>query len=197
MGATLPGSFSESALLEPRCTGPAATRSKFWALPQKPRQSAVALESRFGGLRWMSSRPGFTPIAFETDAWSILKSPVGCCIPASYSAPAPRSSKVDRGTLIHKIQQGDVSAVMKALPVLGNIDEPLTSIGQTALHLACAAGALPLVTALMKQGANANATDKTGASCVALASTAGHAHVLEKTLARKQAQHEQGFVGVV
>ena len=70
---------------------------------------------------------------------------------------------------------------MKALVVIG-IDEPLTSIGQTALHIACAAGALPLVMALLKAGANVNAVDKTGASPVALASTAGHAHVLEKRL---------------
>ncbi|CAE7567655.1 FPR1 [Symbiodinium sp. CCMP2456] len=97
--------------------------------------------------------------------------------PVAFEAP------VDRAALIYKIQQGDVAAVLKALAGgIGGIDEPLTSIGQTALHIACAAGTLPLVTALLKAGANASARDRTGASCVALASTAGHAHVLEKLL---------------
>ncbi|CAE7424094.1 FPR1 [Symbiodinium sp. CCMP2592] len=95
--------------------------------------------------------------------------------PVAFEAP------VDRAALIYKIQQGDVAAVLKALQE-GGIDEPLTSIGQTALHIACASGTLPLVIALLKAGANASARDRTGASCVALASTAGHAHVLEKLL---------------
>lgn len=52
--------------------------------------------------------------------------------------------------------------------------------GQTALHMACATGALPLVVALLKAGADPNLRDRTGASCVAMASSAGHAHVLQK-----------------
>ena len=89
--------------------------------------------------------------------------------------------KVDRAALLNSIQQGDVAVVLNALSRIG-VDAPLTSLGQTALQIACAAGTLPLVMALLKAGADANATDRTGASCVALASTAGHAHVLEKSL---------------
>lgn len=54
--------------------------------------------------------------------------------------------------------------------------------GQTALHMACACGALPLVSALLKAGANPNLCDRTGASCVAMAASAGHTHVLQKLL---------------
>ena len=54
------------------------------------------------------------------------------------------------------------------------------AVGQTALHMACASGALPLVSALLKAGADPNICDRTGASCVAMASSAGHAHVLQK-----------------
>ena len=43
-------------------------------------------------------------------------------------------------------------------------------------------GALPLVSALLKAGANPNLCDRTGASCVAMASSAGHAHVLKRLL---------------
>ncbi len=46
--------------------------------------------------------------------------------------------------------------------------------------MACASGALPLVSALLKAGADPNICDRTEASCVAMASSAGHAHVLRK-----------------
>jgi len=50
--------------------------------------------------------------------------------------------------------------------------------------MACACGALPLVSALLKAGANPNLCDRTGASCVAMAASAGHAHVLQKLLSK-------------
>lgn len=103
---------------------------------------------------------------------------------------------------MRSIQLGDVTTV---LGNLDDVDAPLTSlgiplggwvvdsseqtelckssydaVGQTALHMACASGALPLVSALLKAGADPNICDRTGASCVAMASSAGHAHVLQK-----------------
>ncbi|OLP81912.1 FK506-binding protein 1 [Symbiodinium microadriaticum] len=115
--------------------------------------------------------------------WLLGVGVAGAAVSRHGLQPVALQAPVDRAELIYKIQQGDVAAVLKALAdAVGGIDEPLTSIGQTALHIACAAGTLPLVTALLKAGANASARDRTGASCVALASTAGHAHVLEKLL---------------
>eukprot|EP00434_Breviolum_minutum_P034767 symbB.v1.2.030778.t1/scaffold3506.1/size55141/1 len=87
-----------------------------------------------------------------------------------------------RAALVRSIQLGDVTTV---LGNLDDVDAPLTSLGQTALHMACASGALPLVSALLKAGADPNICDRTGASCVAMASSAGHAHVLQKLLEHK------------
>ncbi|CAJ1343600.1 unnamed protein product [Effrenium voratum] len=91
-----------------------------------------------------------------------------------------------RADLVYQIQTGDVPAVLRGLAADGGegsaVDAPLTSLGQTALHIACGSGALPLVQALLKAGADPNLRDRTGASCVALCCAAGHAHVLQKLL---------------
>eukprot|EP00435_Cladocopium_sp_Y103_P074988 s114_g52.t2 len=97
-------------------------------------------------------------------------------------APSEKLRLEKRAALVRSIQLGDVTAVLGNLE---KVDEPLTSLGQTALHMACACGALPLVSALLKAGADPNLCDRTGASCVAMASSAGHAHVLQKLLEHK------------
>lgn len=65
---------------------------------------------------------------------------------------------------------------------VGDINAPLTSLRQTALSLACTAGALPLVSALLDAGADPGLPDRTGATCTSAACVAGHAHVLRRLL---------------
>lgn len=90
---------------------------------------------------------------------------------------------VSRAELVRSIRTGDVTGTFRLLAqATDHVDEPLTSIGQTALAVACAAGVLPLVAALLDAGADPNAQDRTGASCLSLGCAAGHAHVAERLL---------------
>ncbi|CAK9105380.1 unnamed protein product, partial [Durusdinium trenchii] len=101
------------------------------------------------------------------------------CRPGFPRSKDEKQRMEQQAALVRSIQVGDVSTVMGSLH---DVDAQLTSLGQTALHIASASGALPLVVALLKAGADCNRCDRTGASAVALAAAAGHAHVLEKLL---------------
>ena len=71
-----------------------------------------------------------------------------------------------RADLVYQIQTGDVPAVLRGLAADGGegsaVDAPLTSLGQTALHIACGSGALPLVQALLKAVGREDGGDRCG-----------------------------------
>ena len=95
--------------------------------------------------------------------------------------------EADRRRLRQAVRQGDVASTFRLLrQVLGDIEAPLTPIGETPLAVACHAGVLPLVKALLDAGANPSATDSSGASCLLIASQAGHAHVARRLLEEPQ-----------
>eukprot|EP00928_Gymnodinium_smaydae_P088264 TRINITY_DN72374_c0_g1_i1.p1 TRINITY_DN72374_c0_g1~~TRINITY_DN72374_c0_g1_i1.p1 ORF type:complete len:331 (+),score=38.98 TRINITY_DN72374_c0_g1_i1:60-1052(+) len=88
-----------------------------------------------------------------------------------------------KADLLRAGREGDVQRVMQLLPFIdGGIEAPLTPIGETILGVACAAGNLPLVCALLDAGADPKVADSRGATCLLLACAAGHAHIARRLL---------------
>lgn len=97
---------------------------------------------------------------------------------------AGEAATPSRSDFVQAARSGDVTLTFRLLPLfLDGIDDPLTSIGESVLGVACAAGALPLVSRLLERGASPSVTDSRGASCLLLACEAGHAHVARRLLA--------------
>eukprot|EP00747_Dinoflagellata_sp_TGD_P035063 gnl/TRDRNA2_/TRDRNA2_137628_c0_seq2.p1 gnl/TRDRNA2_/TRDRNA2_137628_c0~~gnl/TRDRNA2_/TRDRNA2_137628_c0_seq2.p1 ORF type:complete len:349 (-),score=33.35 gnl/TRDRNA2_/TRDRNA2_137628_c0_seq2:34-1080(-) len=94
-------------------------------------------------------------------------------------------TKKAKQQLIEHIRRGDVTMTFQMLDhVVVHVNEPLTSSGQTALTLACSAGAVPLVAALLDAGSDPNVEDNSKATALSAACVSGNAHVVKKLLER-------------
>jgi len=108
------------------------------------------------------------------------------------------AAQPDGMTALHWAATRDDVPLAKMLLAAGAQTSPKTRLGEfTPLLIASKRGSAPMIEALLKAGANANATDSTGATPLMLASAAGSAEAVEMLLAHqadvnaKESAHQQ------
>ena len=108
------------------------------------------------------------------------------------------AAQPDGMTALHWAATRDDVPLAKMLLAAGAQTSPKTRLGElTPLFIASKRGSAPMIEALLKAGANANAVDSTGATPLMLASAAGSAEAVEMLLAHqadvnaKESAHQQ------
>eukprot|EP00418_Pyrodinium_bahamense_P067126 CAMPEP_0179098728 /NCGR_PEP_ID=MMETSP0796-20121207/45512_1 /TAXON_ID=73915 /ORGANISM="Pyrodinium bahamense, Strain pbaha01" /LENGTH=411 /DNA_ID=CAMNT_0020796513 /DNA_START=93 /DNA_END=1329 /DNA_ORIENTATION=+ len=100
----------------------------------------------------------------------------------AYADSEPNSSsKSKRGELVSAIRMDSIRRSFGLLRELrAGIDAPITDRSETALAIACRAGSMQVLSALLRHGANPAMTDSAGSTCVALACAEGHLEVVRR-----------------